>query len=52
LITLVNPSISGVNRRVTNVLARLRLFDVLLPLRDFFAFQIILVGRNSGDKQE
>lgn len=44
--------VSGVNRRVTNVLARLRLFDVLLPLRDFFAFQIILVGRNSGDKQE
>ncbi len=44
--------VSGVNRRLTNILNRLRLFDILLPLRDFFVFQIILVGRKSGDRQE
>lgn len=43
---------SGILRRLTNVLNRLRLFDILLPLRDFFAFQIILVGQNSGNRQD
>lgn len=43
---------SGVNRRLTNILNRLHLFDILLPLRDFFTFQIILVGRKSGNRQK
>lgn len=42
--------VRGINRLVTNTLNKLYLFDILLPLRDFFTFQIILVGRNSGDR--
>ncbi len=37
--------VAAVARRLTNIMARLRLFDVLYPLRDFFTFQIVLVAR-------
>lgn len=39
--------ISGIARRMMPVLLRLRIFDVLFPLRDFFTFQIVLVGRKT-----
>lgn len=36
---------AAVTRRLTDLMARLRLFDLLYPFRDFFTFQIVLVAR-------